>query len=162
MQEIRKNIVSEVPKRIIVENLLWASRERKNILDLFKGLYLKGTVTGSSFKFKTLDSPPMLVEGVYQELEEHVEVTIVVKVGSLKNGIKGLAYGLGYPIVFVGVLLGVIYHPTSLKTYILSVLALIIPHLIYKWYYYFEYHEPNPERLIKYLETVIKNEQQLK
>jgi len=162
MQEIRKNIVSEVPKRIIVENLLLSSRKRKGLINLFKGLRLIGTVSESGFKFKTLDSPPMLVEGTYYQLEELTEVTIVVKVGSLKNGIKGLAYGLGYPIVFVGVLLGVIYHPTSLKTYILSVLALIIPHLIYKWYYYFEYHEPNPERLIKYLETVIKNEQQLK
>lgn len=61
MREINTIILSNASTEILKANLLWASRERKNILILFKGLYLKGTVSKSIFKFKMLDSPPISV-----------------------------------------------------------------------------------------------------
>lgn len=120
-------------------------------IGLVSGKYLQGSINNSKFKYITYDSPPIEIVGTLHNTAQGTQVTLHIQYESTKGQQKALIYALSYPIFFGLLLFAIISNPKSILTYVLGLVAMVIPIIVGKLYMLFWHHEPDPDQVIKKL-----------
>lgn len=127
------------------------SLKEGSIKGIFSGKYLVGSIENSKFKYITYTNPPMEIHGQLTPSMNGSLISINIKAESSKEQAKALIYALSYPILFVVILLAIIKYPTNVFTYILGLISLTIPLIVYHFYVFFEHMDPEPNDVISKL-----------
>lgn len=114
-----------------------------------KKMYV-GEISIEKIELQTLDTPPIEIKGNITQKEGETILNLEFKYDSSIDQEKAFIYALGYPIIAIGIMLSIYNNPTSILTYILSLLSLSIPYLIHKWESFGE-KSPNPDYVIDYI-----------
>jgi len=115
---------------------------KESITTLLSGKRFTGTIDTNKIYLKTFDSPPIELRGKIMNEEGKNILQLNVKTFSKTEATKGLIYGLGYPLVFCFIVILIIYNPKNMSTYVISLIAGILPYIWVK--YILPSIEPNP------------------
>lgn len=160
MQIKSVKIKSPLPIERVREVLQNRIQEKFKYSMLLKGekIFI-GEFKDNRFKLETHEAPPIKVSG--ELLPNDTGTTIDLKVNApdaIKSGISGLMYGLGFPIIASGFLIGVIKDPTNFWVYFWTIFASLLLYSAVKFHVWMSYNDPNPDELITQLATILEGD----
>ena len=158
----KKNITIESPlsQQILIKELQKAEGKAGSfglsfITNLIQKKMYVGVISIEKIELQTMNTPPIEINGNISQKENKTILNLEFKYDSSIDQQKALIYSLGYPIIVGFIIIAIYDNPTSILTYILSLLSLSIPYLIHKWESFGEI-PPNPDYVIDYILKVVK------
>lgn len=126
--------------------------DKASFLSFLKEKKFEGAIRDNSFSLKSYDSPPVIIRGEFEDDLVHISINWE----SNKSSIKGLIYGLGYPLIILILFCRIYESPTSIWVYLSGFIALFLPIIIYRVYILTNYVEPDPESFLEKIKNELK------
>lgn len=147
----KKSITIESPlsQEILIKELQKAEGKAGSfglsfITNLIQKKMYVGEISIEKIQLQTMNTPAIEINGNISQKEGKTILSLAFKYDSSIDQEKAFIYSFSYPIIVGFIMIAIYDNPTSILTYILSLLSLSIPYFIHKWESFGEI-PPNPD-----------------
>ncbi len=150
----KKNVTIETPlaKSEIHSKLSNIIINKANLLSALTKKKYQGELNENQFNLLTYDSPPVEVFG---EINNQV-IKLQLKWDTMSSAIKAFILVIGYCIIAMVMGIQIKKDPSNIWTYIIGGLSLLIPYAIAKLYVLLYYSEPDPDKIVKKINKLVR------